>query len=160
MYLIRHLEARSALTIVTNGLKTAQELARLSHKVYCTGGLMLHNSSAYVGAYAADFVRHFNADLFFFSSRGVSEEGLITAPPLRKPICARLCLSKAGSGFFCVTAASWGRSTAIICAPPPRRMTISWTESFGFFRQTKGQILRIFAKSALFSGAAAGPYLF
>lgn len=78
MYLIRHLEARSALTIVTNGLKTAQELTRLSHKVYCTGGLMLHNSSAYVGAYAADFVRHFNADLFFFSSRGVSEEGLIT----------------------------------------------------------------------------------
>lgn len=39
---------------------------------------MLHNSSAYVGDYAADFVRNFNADLFFFSSRGISEDGRIT----------------------------------------------------------------------------------
>lgn len=78
MYLIKYFEAFQSLTIVTNGLKTAQELSTLNHRVYCTGGLMLHNSSAYVGDYAADFVRNFNADLFFFSSRGVSEEGLIT----------------------------------------------------------------------------------
>lgn len=78
MYLIKYLEAFNSLTIVTNGLKTAQELSTLNHKIYCTGGLMLHNSSAYVGDYAVEFVRHFNADLFFFSSRGVSEEGLIT----------------------------------------------------------------------------------
>lgn len=78
MYLIRHLEDYHSMTIITNGLKTAQELRESSHKVYCTGGLMLHNSSAYVGDYATDFVRHFNADLFFFSSRGVSEDGRIT----------------------------------------------------------------------------------
>jgi len=46
--------------------------------VYCTGGLMLHNSSAYVGDFAADFVRRFNADIFFFSSRGVTDDGYIT----------------------------------------------------------------------------------
>lgn len=78
MYLIRYFEAFNSLTIITNGLKTAQELSTLNHKIYCTGGLMLHNSSAYVGDFAVDFVRHFNADLFFFSSRGVSEEGQIT----------------------------------------------------------------------------------
>ena len=71
------LESFKLLTIVTNGLKTAQELSGLNHKVYCTGGLMLHNSSAYVGDFAVDFVRHFNADVFFFSSRGVSETGMI-----------------------------------------------------------------------------------
>ncbi len=78
MSLIKHFEAFNSLTIVTNGLKTAQELSTSNHTVYCTGGLMLHNSAAYVGDYAADFLRHFNADLFFFSSRGVSEEGMIT----------------------------------------------------------------------------------
>ena len=78
MALIRYFEPYKNLTIITNGLKTAQELSALSHKVYCTGGLMLHNSSAYVGDYAADFVRNFNADIFFFSSRGVSEDGRIT----------------------------------------------------------------------------------
>lgn len=78
MFLIKYLESFQSLTIITNGLKTAQELSTLNHKVYCTGGLMLHNSSAYVGDFAADFVRHFNADLFFFSSRGVTEDGRIT----------------------------------------------------------------------------------
>ena len=78
MFLIKHLESFQSLTIITNGMKTAQELSTLNHKVYCTGGLMLHNSSAYVGDYAADFVRHFNADVFFFSSRGVTEDGRIT----------------------------------------------------------------------------------
>lgn len=78
MFLIRYLEMFKMLTIVTNGLKTAQELSSLTHRVYCTGGLLLHNSSAYVGEYAIDFIRHFNADLFFFSSRGLSEGGQIT----------------------------------------------------------------------------------
>lgn len=77
MFLIKYFESFKLLTIVTNGLKTAQELSGLNHKVYCTGGLMLHNSSAYVGDFAVDFVRHFNADVFFFSSRGVSETGMI-----------------------------------------------------------------------------------
>lgn len=78
MFLIPYLESRQNLTIITNGLKTAQELSRLTHKTYGTGGLMLHNSSAYVGPYAEDFVRNFNADIFFFSSRGVLENGRIT----------------------------------------------------------------------------------
>lgn len=78
MFLIKYFESFELLTIITNGLKTAQELSALNHKVYCTGGLMLHNSSAYVGDFAVDFVRRFNADLFFFSSRGISEDGLIT----------------------------------------------------------------------------------
>lgn len=79
MHLVKHLENVQSLTIVTNGVKTAIELQALNqHTVYCTGGHMLHNSSAYVGVYAEDFIRHFNADVFFFSSRGVSDAGLIT----------------------------------------------------------------------------------
>ena len=79
MHLIKHFESMQSLTIVTNGLKTAIELQTLyQHTVYCTGGRMLPNSSAYVGAYAEDFIRHFNADIFFFSSRGVSDTGLIS----------------------------------------------------------------------------------
>lgn len=77
-YLIKYFEGFQNLTIITNGLKTAQELNTLSHRVYCTGGLLLHNSSAYVGGFAADFVRNFNADIMFFSSRGISEDGRIT----------------------------------------------------------------------------------
>ena len=76
--MVPHLAGFRNLTIITNGLKTAQELSELSHNVYCTGGLQLHNSSAYVGPYAEHMVRQINADIFFFSSRGLSPEGRIT----------------------------------------------------------------------------------
>ena len=100
MFLIRHLEAFQSLTIITNGLKTAQELTTLNHRVYCTGGLMLHNSSAYVGDYAADFVRHFNADVFFFSSRGVSEDGRITDESAEETGIRRVMLQQSRRKIF------------------------------------------------------------
>ena len=100
MFLTRHLEAFQSLTIITNGLKTAQELTTLNHRVYCTGGLMLHNSSAYVGDYAADFVRHFNADVFFFSSRGVSEDGRITDESAEETGIRRVMLQQSRRKIF------------------------------------------------------------
>ena len=78
MFLIKYFSEFQNLTIITNGVQTAQELREVNHSTYCTGGLMLHHASAYVGEYAAAFVHNFNADLFFFSSRGLSEDGKIT----------------------------------------------------------------------------------
>lgn len=78
MHLVKYFKAFKSLTIITNGLTTTNELQDSVHKVYCTGGLLLHNSSAYVGSYAIEIVQRFNADIFFFSSRGISEKGLIT----------------------------------------------------------------------------------
>ena len=53
-------------------------LSDSSLEVYCTGGRLSHSSQAYVGSMAEDAVRSMNADLFFFSTRGVTEGGLIT----------------------------------------------------------------------------------
>ena len=78
MQLVPHFEKFENLTLITNGMETAQKLSSLQHKIYCTGGLMLHQSSAYVGEPAENFIRRFNADLFFFSSQGLSEDGRIT----------------------------------------------------------------------------------
>ena len=88
------------LTIITNGLKTAQELNSLSHRIYCTGGLLLHNSSAYVGDFAADFVRNFNADIMFFSSRGVSESGQITDASREETYIRQVMLQQSRKHIF------------------------------------------------------------
>jgi len=100
MFLIKHLEAFHSLTIITNGQQTAEELRSLNHKVYCTGGLMLHNSSAYVGDFAAEFVRHFNADIFFFSSRGVTEDGRITDESCEETNIRRVMLQQSRRKIF------------------------------------------------------------
>lgn len=110
MFLIKYFEAHKNLTIITNGMKTAQELSGLSHKTYCTGGLMLHNSSAYVGEYAADFVRHFNADIFFFSSRGVSEDGYITDASSEESYVRRVMLERSKLHVFLCDASKIGKT--------------------------------------------------
>ena len=100
MFLIPHLEAFKSLTIITNGMKTAQELRALNHKVYCTGGLLLHNSFAYVGEFAADFVRNFNADVCFFSSRGYTADGLISDASAEETHIRKVMLSRSRLHVF------------------------------------------------------------
>ena len=100
MNLVKHFENFENLTIITNGVKTAQELSNLPHKTYCTGGLMLHHSSAYVGDYTADFIRHFNADVFFFSSRGLSEDGRITDASVEETYVRRVMFEQSQKKIF------------------------------------------------------------
>ena len=69
-YLIPHLEKLKDIIVVTNSPKTSMKLGEAGIKNYCTGGLMLMHSVAYVGNEAERFVASFNADILFFSSRG------------------------------------------------------------------------------------------
>ena len=110
MFLIPYLESRQNLTIITNGLKTAQELSRLAHKTYGTGGLMLHNSAAYVGPYAEEFVRKFNADIFFFSSRGILEDGRITDASSEETHIRQVMLQNSRTHIFLCDRSKLGQS--------------------------------------------------
>lgn len=67
------------LRVITNGLKTANILSEIEGvDVYCTGGKLRENAKSFVGKHALEFVSHFNADLAFFSCRGVNAEVGIT----------------------------------------------------------------------------------
>ena len=77
-YLVPHLEKFKDIIVVTNSPKTSMKLGEIGIKNYCTGGLMLMHSVAYVGSEAERFISSINADLFFFSSRGYTEGGMIT----------------------------------------------------------------------------------
>lgn len=109
MHLVKYFKNFENLTIITNGMKTAQELSTLHHKTYCTGGLMLHQSSAYVGDYTVDFIRHFNADLFFFSSRGVSEDGRITDASAEETHVRRIMFEQSRKKIFLYDQSKFGQ---------------------------------------------------
>lgn len=108
--LIDFLEGFEHMTIITNGLKTSQLLSAQKHRVYCTGGLLLHNSSAYVGAYAIDFTRRFNADIFFFSSRGLSDNGWITDASSEETQVRKAMLEQSRKHIFCYTKSKVGHT--------------------------------------------------
>lgn len=77
-YLIPHLEKFNDIIVVTNSPKTSMKLGEHNIKNYCTGGLLLMHSIAFVGSEAERFIGNINADLFFFSSRGYTENSMIT----------------------------------------------------------------------------------
>ncbi len=77
-YLIPHLSRFQDLVVITNSPKVSMRLAERGIRNYCTGGMMLLHSIAFVGSEAEAFIANFNADILFFSSRGFMENGMIT----------------------------------------------------------------------------------
>ena len=102
------------LRVITNGLKTADMLAGVEGvTVYCTGGRLRENAKSFVGVQAMEFAARFNADLAFFSCRGVHPESGITDSTEEEADIKRIYMrqarrafllcddSKLGQEFFC-----------------------------------------------------------
>ncbi len=77
-HLLPHLASFKNILIITNGAKTALEAASMGIKTICTGGELTHESLSYVGTDAEEMLRRYNANIAFFSCRGISEDGIIT----------------------------------------------------------------------------------
>lgn len=75
-YMIPHLATVEGLTVYTNGADTALRLAEAGIRTVCTGGELVAESMAYVGALAADAVKKVYFDAVFFSSAGFDGEAV------------------------------------------------------------------------------------
>lgn len=78
MHLVPYLADFSDIIVITSGVATAMALSETGIKSYCTGGFIINNSFSYIGRDAIDMIRHYNADIFFFSCHGLSDEGEMT----------------------------------------------------------------------------------
>ena len=74
----KHIVNRRGLTVVTNNLRVCQELKDSDVRVICVGGTMIKDDECFVGHFAESFIRQIKADMLFFSSQGLSENGDIT----------------------------------------------------------------------------------
>ncbi|MBO4976639.1 MAG: DeoR/GlpR transcriptional regulator [Lachnospiraceae bacterium] len=66
------------IIVITSSAKTSLALGQLGIRNFCTGGLMIPKSFSYVGGDAQDMVSRYNADVLFFSCRGLSEDGYLS----------------------------------------------------------------------------------
>ncbi|MBE7037173.1 MAG: DeoR/GlpR transcriptional regulator [Ruminococcaceae bacterium] len=111
-YLIPFLASKRNITVVTNGVKALTKLAEYSINTISTGGVLVNSCLALVGEEAYKTIENYNADIAFFSCRGISDDGYLTdiAPEennIRKMMMRRskksylLCASeKFGKGYF------------------------------------------------------------
>jgi len=76
--LLPHLISFKNIILITNGAKTVLEAASIGIKTICTGGEMTPESFSYIGSDAEKMLNQYNADVAFFSCRGLSEENIAT----------------------------------------------------------------------------------
>lgn len=116
-HLIPHLEKFHDLIVVTNSPKTSMKLGERGIKNYCSGGLLLRHSVAYVGSDAERFFTHFNADVLFFSSRGYTENGFITDSSEPEASIRKVMIEHAAKRIYLCDSSKKGHTYAYnICA--------------------------------------------
>ncbi|MBR3965947.1 MAG: DeoR/GlpR transcriptional regulator [Clostridia bacterium] len=108
-YLVEYIAKYNDMTVITNSPKTSLALAEKKVRSFCTGGLMLENSIAYVGSLAESFVKNFNADIFFFSCRGVSDDGRLTDSSLEESELRKVMMENSKKIAFLCTSDKIGK---------------------------------------------------
>ncbi len=98
--IIKYLPQYKNLTIITNSPKNSLKLAELKIKSFSTGGALLENSVAYVGNAAQDFIKKFNADLFLFSCRGISENGMLSDSSIEETDIRKIMMKHSKKNIF------------------------------------------------------------
>ena len=77
-YLIPFLASKRNLTVITSGVKTLTKLAEYDISTVSTGGALINSCLSLVGDEAYKTIEKYNADIAFFSCRGVSDSGYLT----------------------------------------------------------------------------------
>ncbi len=105
-YIVPYLKSYSNLTVITNSPDVPKMLSDTDFTVYSTGGKFLHHSNSYVGEFARNMIRGINADIMFFSARGISSDGKVTVSSTEDDIhktmmqnSSRTCLIADSSKF-------------------------------------------------------------
>lgn len=76
--IIPHLVSFKNLIVITSSAKSSFLLGRMGISNICTGGRMITRSLSYIGEDAENTVKRYNADIVFFSCRGLSMDGKLT----------------------------------------------------------------------------------
>ncbi len=108
-YIIKHLSKFKNLTVITNSPKNSLRLAELKIRSFSTGGEMLENSFAYVGVSAQDFIGKFNADLFFFSCRGITADGTLNDSSIEETEIRKAMMKNSKKNIFICSSDKLGK---------------------------------------------------
>ena len=77
-YMLPHIAERKDMTVITNSLLTANTATEYGLKVYSTGGYSEQGSPVLIGTYAQETLNKMMADIAFFSSLAISDDGIVS----------------------------------------------------------------------------------
>ena len=116
--LARALRKFSNLTIITNAVNIAAELAGTSNQLILTGGILRENSFSLVGPLAEDSLRRLSADILFLAVDGFDVRFGLTTPNLLEAKVNRVMMEIARETVVVCDSSKFGRRSLSLIAPP------------------------------------------
>lgn len=98
-HLLPHLTEFKNILVITNGAKTALESASMGIRTICTGGEMTLESFSYIGPDAESVLMKYNADIAFFSCRGIAD-GIATDNSIMENNLRRIMIKNSKRKFL------------------------------------------------------------
>ena len=105
------------LTVITNAVNIAAELAGTDVEVILTGGVLRRNSFSLVGPLAEDSLRHVTADILFLAVDGFDIEYGLTTPNLLEARANRVMMENAKTTVIVCDSSKFGRRSLSFIAP-------------------------------------------
>jgi len=106
------------LTVITNAVNIAAELAGTNVEVILSGGALRRNSFSLVGPLAEDALRHVTADILFLAVDGFDLRYGLTTPNLLEARANRVMMENAKTTVVVCDSSKFGRRSLSFIAPP------------------------------------------
>ena len=109
-HLLPHLTDFKNILVITNGAKTALESASMGIRTICTGGELMYDSFCYVGTDAESVLKNYNADVAFFSCRGISENNIATDNSILENAMRKIMIKNSKKSYLLCDSSKFGKT--------------------------------------------------
>jgi len=113
----RALRDRKQLTVITNAVNIAAELAGSAIEVILTGGILREKSFSLVGPLAEETLRSLSADLLFLAVDGIDVKFGLTTPNLLEARVNRVMVEISRRAVLVCDSSKFGRRSLSLIAP-------------------------------------------
>lgn len=107
--IIPFLVEKSNITVVTNGVKALIKLAEYEINTISTGGRLIPSCFALVGEEAYKTIEAVNANISFFSCRGISDDGALTDISAEENYVRQSMIKNSAKSFLVCTSDKMGK---------------------------------------------------
>ena len=109
-HLLPHLTYFKNILVITNGAKKALESASMGIRTICTGGELMTESFCYVGTDAESVLKNYNADVAFFSCRGISENNIANDNSILENAMRKIMIKNSKKSYLLCDSSKFGKT--------------------------------------------------
>lgn len=113
--LIAHLEGRG-VSVVTNAVAHARQLAALGVRVYLVGGELKGTTEAVIGSQAVEMLQNYHFTKGFFGTNGITQKTGFTTPDANEAQVKKAAMRQCGECFVLADASKFDRVSSVTFA--------------------------------------------